>query len=43
MGSVLSSAKIHNLSDPTKVLRCDAVVDTGTSYIMKMTTGVSIC
>jgi predicted aspartyl protease len=34
MGRIISSVKIENLSDPTKSLRCDALVDTGASYMI---------
>jgi len=34
MGRIVSSVKIDNLSDPTKTLRCDALVDTGASYMI---------
>ena len=31
---IISSVKIENLADPAKSLRCDALVDTGTSYMI---------
>ncbi|MCK4542768.1 MAG: hypothetical protein KAU17_11095 [Spirochaetales bacterium] len=34
MGRIVSSVKIDNLSDSTKSLRCDALVDTGASYMI---------
>ena len=34
MGRIISSVKIDNLSDSTKSLRCDALVDTGASYMI---------
>jgi len=34
MGRIISSVKIDNLSDPTKTMRCDALVDTGASYMI---------
>lgn len=34
MGRIISSVKIENLSDPAKSLRCDALVDTGASYMI---------
>lgn len=34
MGRIIASVKIENLSDPTKALRCDALVDTGASYMI---------
>jgi predicted aspartyl protease len=34
MGRIISSVKIDNLSDPEKSLRCDALVDTGASYMI---------
>jgi predicted aspartyl protease len=33
MGRIISSVKIDNVSDSTKSLRCDALVDTGASYM----------
>jgi len=33
MGRIVASAKIENLADPSKSLRCDALVDTGASYM----------
>ena len=34
MGRIISSVKIDNLADPKKSLRCDALVDTGASYMI---------
>jgi hypothetical protein len=34
MGRIISSVKIDSLSDPTKSLRCDALVDAGASYMI---------
>jgi len=34
MGRIISSVKIDNLADPAKSLRCDALVDTGASYMI---------
>ena len=34
MGRIISSVRIDNLSDATKTLRCDALVDTGASYMI---------
>ena len=34
MGRIVSSVKIENLADPAKSLRCDALVDTGVSYMI---------
>lgn len=34
MGRIISSVRIDNLSDSTKSLRCDALVDTGASYMI---------
>ncbi len=34
MGRIIASVKIESLSDPTKTLRCDALVDTGASYMI---------
>ena len=34
MGRIVSSVKIDNISDPSKSLRCDALVDTGASYMV---------
>ena len=34
MGRIVASVKIDNLSDPSKSLRCDALVDTGTSFMV---------
>lgn len=33
MGRIIASVKIDNLADTTKTLRCDALVDTGASYM----------
>jgi len=34
MGRIVSSVRIENLSDATKSLQCDALVDTGASYMV---------
>ena len=34
MGRIISSVKIENLTDSAKALRCDALVDTGASYMI---------
>jgi len=34
MGRIISSVRIDNLADPEKTLRCDALVDTGASYMI---------
>ena len=34
MGRIVASVKIENLADPSKSLRCDALVDTGASYMV---------
>jgi len=34
MGRIISSVRISNPADPTKTLRCDALVDTGASYLV---------
>ena len=34
MGRIVSSVKIDNLTDPDKSLRCEALVDTGASYMI---------
>ena len=34
MGRIVSSVKIDNVSDPEKSIRCDALVDTGASYMV---------
>jgi predicted aspartyl protease len=34
MGRISTSVTLENLSDPTKSLRCDALVDTGASYLV---------
>jgi hypothetical protein len=34
MGRIISSVKIENLTDPAKSLRCDALVNTGASYMI---------
>jgi hypothetical protein len=31
MGRIITSVKIDNLTEPTKTLRCDALVNTGVS------------
>jgi hypothetical protein len=34
MGRIISSVKIENLTNPAKSLRCDALVETGASYMI---------
>ena len=34
MGRIVSSVKIENVSDPESKIRCDALVDTGSSYLV---------
>ena len=34
MGRIISSVRIDNTSDPSKSIRCDALVDTGASYMV---------
>jgi len=34
MGRILVSVKIENLTDREKIIRCDALVDTGASYMV---------
>ena len=34
MGRIISSVQIENLGDPQARIRCDALVDTGTSYMV---------
>ncbi len=34
MGRIIASVKIDNPSDPSKSLRCDALVDTGAAYMV---------
>ena len=34
MGRIVSSVTINNVSDPSKNIRCDALVDTGASYMV---------
>lgn len=34
MGRIISSVKINNISDPSKNIRCDALVDTGASFMV---------
>lgn len=34
MGRIVASVKIENLADPEARIRCDALVDTGTSYMV---------
>ena len=34
MGRIVVSVRIENLSDPEAKIRCDALVDTGTSYMV---------
>ncbi|MCK4311284.1 MAG: hypothetical protein KAW88_00940 [Candidatus Cloacimonetes bacterium] len=34
MGRLITSVKIDNVADPSKSIRCDALVDTGASYMI---------
>lgn len=34
MGRLVTSVKIENVSDANKVIRCDALVDTGASFMI---------
>jgi predicted aspartyl protease len=34
MGRIIASVKIDNVADPSKSLRCDALVDTGASHMV---------
>lgn len=34
MGRIVTSVKIASVKDPTKAIRCDALVDTGSSYMV---------
>lgn len=34
MGRIITSVRIDNLLEPSKTLRCDALVDTGASYMI---------
>jgi len=34
MGRIIISVKITNVNDPSKSMRCDAMVDTGASYMV---------
>jgi predicted aspartyl protease len=34
MGRIVTSVRITNVQDPSKTLRCDALVDTGASYLV---------
>ena len=34
MGRIVSSVTITNVKDPSKVIRCDALVDTGASHMV---------
>ena len=34
MGRITSSVRIKNVGDPTKSIRCDALVDTGASHMV---------
>ncbi len=34
MGRILSSVRIENVADPSKSIRCDALVDTGASHLV---------
>ena len=34
MGRIVSRVKIENVSDPSKTIQCDALVDTGAAYLV---------
>ncbi len=34
MGRIISSVTITSIADPSKILRCDALVDTGASFMV---------
>ncbi len=34
MGRIVASVRIDNIANPTKTLRCDALVDTGASFMV---------
>jgi predicted aspartyl protease len=34
MGRIVTSVRIDNIANPTKTLRCDALVDTGASFMV---------
>ena len=34
MGRIVASVRIDNISDPSASVRCDALVDTGASYMV---------
>lgn len=34
MGRIVSSVRIENVSDPSQSLRCDALIDTGASFMV---------
>src|SRR5712691_208562 len=34
MGRIVTSVRIDNIGNPTKTLRCDALVDTGASFMV---------
>ena len=34
MGRIVSSVRIENVGDPSKSIRCDALVDTGASFLV---------
>ena len=34
MGRIIASVKIDNASDSSKTIRCDALVDTGASFMV---------
>jgi len=34
VGRIIASVKIGNVTDPSKTLRCDALVDTGASHLV---------
>ena len=34
MGRIITSVTVENIADPSKLLRCDALVDTGASHLV---------
>ncbi len=34
MGRIVSSVKVDNVSDPSKSIRCDALIDTGAAHMV---------
>ncbi|MBI5091380.1 MAG: aspartyl protease family protein [Candidatus Hydrogenedentes bacterium] len=34
MGRIVSSVRVDNVSDPSRSIRCDALVDTGASFLV---------